>query len=226
MAKKSHSKLTKEKLADLSRRAKPRASPKKPKLWEPSDRDFQWYIDTRILGRTFAWMAQETGLSAPTICIKVKKVEEWLKNQHKPTVMEWRDVQTRELQHIKAECWRAWERSCGDAVTETTKETPTEAAKLEDGEEVLTALVERTRRTEKQVGDPRFIELILKVMRDIRDIWGVDRPTEVVVHTTPYDDLLPVGGKTRLQAKEDQLRAELAKVEARKREQEKGSVAS
>ena len=180
--------------------------------WKPSERDMQWYHDARVTCHSYQWVADRAGVTASLVCQICKKVAEWLNAQNHPTIMEHRVQQTQMLDALIYECWKAWRRSIGEYAVETTKEALSEP-EGEEGGESLMQVIERTVRKEHLPGDPRFIAEIRSLMEDKRDIWGVDKPVETVVHHTPFDDLLPVGGKSREEAVRDQALAMLARVD-------------
>jgi hypothetical protein len=69
------------------------------------------------------------------------------------------------LDAIEDEAWKAWKKSCGDAVTNVAKITPRGAEKSTS----ITA----------QAGDPRFMAIILDCQKRRAAMRGMDAPTKI-----------------------------------------------
>lgn len=104
-------------------------------------------------------LADRYGVSASTIKIDIKEIEERWKDQQLKTAEEVRARELRRLEKVMAEAWSGWDKSREDAVETRTSMT-------EDGEETTVSV-------RGQAGDPRFLETIRNTIADMLDVRGL-----------------------------------------------------
>ena len=134
-------------------------------------------------------IAKKFGLNRTYIHNIKYRVERWYLPQFAGEVREIRLKQTQLLLKQYDEAELAWERSKQSAVKVSMKRTGS------------TGPFEKTETTEEQCGDPRYLDIMLKCLADIRKIWGADAPEKIAntdsqgndvsdAARTQYDELL------------------------------------
>lgn len=125
----------------------------------------QEIADLYLQGWAQTAIAKQVGVAQSTVSTDIAAIyEEWRESTIRDfDVM--REVELRKLNRVEKEAWAAWERS----------QNPAQAAVVStDGSE------QRTQKTVKeQIGDPRYLDQILKCITSRRALLGLDAPTRV-----------------------------------------------
>lgn len=124
--------------------------------------------DAYLRGRTQAEIAVELGVNQATVSRDLQALrEEWKRS----ALIDIDEAKARELAKIDAmeiEAWQAWERSQLDAEVELTKMQGTDPEKP--------GKLEKQRRIEGQVGDPRFLQIVQWCINKRCEILGINAP--------------------------------------------------
>lgn len=138
-----------------------------------------------LQGMTQQEIAGELKLSQPTVSRDLKIIQQdWVE----ASVQDLNDRKAIELAKVDAleiEYWKAWERSQKDAEVNTSK------VSSEGGEQKM----EKQKRVEGQVGDPRYLQGIMQCIDRRCQILGIDAPKKIDATS---------GGKPIGQADEEQ----------------------
>lgn len=120
-------------------------------------------------------IAKEIGVSQNTVCtVLYKQAKEYQKIFWEKVDNE-KTIQIYALKKVAQEMWDAWEKSKG--IQKVIKQNG-----ITDDSKGIKNIEIR-----EQQGDPRFIELYLKALKDIRDILGINAATTThatIVHST------------------------------------------
>ncbi len=134
-------------------------------------RDRRRIADMYLEGRLQVDIAQELGLSTPTISRDIAALQaEWLSS----ALYDFNEAKAREIAKIdrlEREYWIAWERSCEDAETETSK-----SAVVGDKKRA-----EATKTTKGQAGDPRFLSGVQWCIERRCKLLGIDAPLKGIL---------------------------------------------
>lgn len=128
--------------------------------------------ELRLQGWTQERIAEELGISQPTVCKILRRVESRLAEEFREHAEEVKARQAAILERIAAEALRQWERSCQDAVrvtVETGRAKATEMGLIHLPDKEVTT-------TEGQSGNPALLAQAREALADIRAIWGMDAP--------------------------------------------------
>ena len=120
-------------------------------------------------------------VSRQSVCRDLHRVAEWMRVQTFDIVMTIRDRQTRQLELVMEETWRAWRKSIGEIITVTT---------ADDLKNSIT-----TTRREVSHGNPAYLQTMMDAAKAIRDIWGVNTPakSEGAVRHSEVLEGMPMG---------------------------------
>ena len=136
-----------------------------PKPWEPTAQQLLIY-EKIIQGRhTYRELAKEFKLSKTVVGITFQKVNAWFVPQILADIKEEKARQVAELRNIFCEAMKAWDASKLDAVTRRVGDTA--KGKIDVTE------------TKGQCGDPKFLQVAINALRDIRRITGADAALRV-----------------------------------------------
>lgn len=163
--------------------------------WEPDAEQMAIYAAV-CRGEKQRDVAAARGITQQRVSALCKKIDAWLWPQYMDEIRELKARHTQSLMHIFAESMAAWERSKRPGKVRTVKHSTGENGGLD-----------RTRRTEPQVGDPRYLAEARAALDDIRKMWGADKP--------PVDK--PEGAEDERVAgmsREDALRQQAARIHA------------
>ena len=145
------------------------------------------------LGWSQPKIAADLGISQAAVCKLLKRIETRLFRELSETVQRQSARQALRLDHLYAEAIRGWNESKAD--TTRRRQRKTQGGKG-DGATVAELVVEN------EHGDPRYLDVALKALADLRKLLGLDAPQKVDVRASrnPYADMT-----------EDDLRAELTR---------------
>ncbi|HEY4313610.1 MAG TPA: helix-turn-helix domain-containing protein [Pirellulales bacterium] len=121
--------------------------------------------DLYLKGWSQTAIAEQLGICQTTVCVDLKKIRQQWRESAVRDFDEARQVELLKLDRIEREAWAGWERS----------QKPTQAA-------VISSEIgrERTRKSSKnQVGDPKFLEQVLRCILNRRAMLGLDAPTRI-----------------------------------------------
>jgi hypothetical protein len=121
-----------------------------------------------LMKKTQTEIANEIGVAQSTISKDFKVIERW-----------WQRLAARNINKVKAEilaqlflvvreAWEAWEKSKGD------KETKSKVGSIINEEIVRPGAL--TVKLENSNGDPRYLQVILAAIKEIKAIYGLDLP--------------------------------------------------
>jgi hypothetical protein len=135
-----------------------------------------------LQGKTYRQIAAEIKVkSTKTVFDDVEGViAEW-KAEQKHNVDAWVALELSKVGRIESQAWEAWERSQRDAESVST-ETATITIKTGHGHNSIEvpALSNKETRTYKgQVGDPRFLDTVLKCVVKRCELLGLDKPKKL-----------------------------------------------
>jgi len=124
--------------------------------------------------RCLSQMARELGVDKAQISRDFKQIRKLWRERY---IEDWDAAKHEELAkiaEIEQKAWLAWERSCKDG--ETMEVTGTSQGGKGKPDKVK-------KRTKRQVGDPRYLAILLKCAEQRRAILGLDAPKKLD-HTT------------------------------------------
>ena len=126
------------------------------------------YVATKYLqGAMQSQIARDLGLSQSQISLDLKAIRaEWLKSAIRD-FDEAKSIELAKLDAAEQAYWQGWERSCKDREISLTKAVQGDKARNE-----------ASVRRERQAGDPRFLDGVLKCIAQRCDILGLSIATE------------------------------------------------
>ena len=130
----------------------------------------QRVADLYLQGWTQLAIAREVGVSQGMICVDLKQIRKDWRESAIRDFDAMRDEELRRLERIEREAWDAWERS----------QKPVQSAKIHDQQ----ANGKGHKTVKSQVGNPRFLELVVKCVESRRTMLGLDAP-KLIAPTTP-----------------------------------------
>lgn len=131
-----------------------------PKLDRQQRMQRAWELHNQFVHQTK--IAEILGVDQSTISRWLKKVDEQVWDHYVVRAARLKAQDTFRLEKIIREAYAGWQRSCEDAVVVSVKT----GGKYGD---------ETTRTVKGQAGDPRFLDVILTAMKQLRELWGVAR---------------------------------------------------
>lgn len=127
-----------------------------------------------LKGKTQTEIAEDLNLSQPTVSRALKDCREDWKASAVVAIDERKAQELAKIDTLELEYWNAWRRSQEDAETRQSKMVGQEV-----GDEKQPTKIERTVRTDEQVGDPRFLAGIQWCINKRCEILGIDAPTKI-----------------------------------------------
>jgi len=132
-------------------------------------RDRRRIADCYLSGWTQAAIAEELGVSQPTISLDLKALQ---KNWLESSLIDYNEAKAQELakvDRLEREYWAAWEASKEDKETQTTEKAAGEKATRSKAQV----------RREGQVGNPSFLSGVQWCIERRCKILGIDAPTGI-----------------------------------------------
>lgn len=142
------------------------AQSKRKQPWKPSKRDLRIYLEYAKGSKSQPQVAEEFGLSQPRVCTILKMVQDWMWNETMHDIRLVKMQQVQSLTYIYREAMRAWERSKTASRSLSTKKS--------DGK-----VTEQTRSLKSSQGDPKYLDIAMKALADIREVTGANAPVEI-----------------------------------------------
>jgi hypothetical protein len=124
-------------------------------------------------------ISEEMGISQPRVSRIICEIQaEWRAS----AMRDWDTLKSEELariDHVEAEAWKAWDRSCQEYTEETT-ETGERPVRMVDEAGKFTissmAFARARMKREKRIGDPRFLQIVNQCIERRCDLLGLDAP--------------------------------------------------
>lgn len=121
--------------------------------------------DLYIQGYPQIKIAEQLGISQTTVCHDLKRVQkQWVESGIRNFDV-LRERELKKIERVEHEAWLAWQRSQKAAQSATMTTTGSEQ--------------KTQKKVEDQVGDPRFLEQVLKCGAARRALLGLDQPTKI-----------------------------------------------
>lgn len=137
-------------------------------------------------------------------------LEEW-REQRIDKVEQVVQLELQRNDDIIKEAWQAWDKSKTDYERKSAKQQglPT---RTEDNSEggISTTKIEQSKELVIRYGDPRYLDLILKVQERNAKLLGYDSPIKVDVYNTPPKDEAPASAEYDLSVLPPELLVEMA----------------
>lgn len=125
-------------------------------------------------------IAEALSLSPSVVNKEIKRLKDWFKEQSEAQAKVMRENELAHLRLVRDEAWIAWEESQRDfKASEKT-------IRMRGGTAGEASGVNKE-RTEKRIGDPRFLVLVVKTTSEIMDTYGLKLPRKVAL-TNPDGD--------------------------------------
>lgn len=122
-------------------------------------------------------IADELGVNPQTVYKDVEGLRRQWRESAMSDFSDWVMLELERLGEVEREAWKAWRRSVGEVVTVTRKEGITKSVSLGDGaSELVEVAPEVTTKTDDRAGDPRFLDVILKVSAQRAQLVGLNAP--------------------------------------------------
>ncbi|MEE4659019.1 MAG: hypothetical protein V2J89_01040 [Halieaceae bacterium] len=154
--------------------------------------------------------ATGTQVTRQQICYDLKKLQEQWREEQLEAIDELKARELAKLDHMEAEAWAAWERSKEQA-EKTKKGRRTGGRNAGEYAEV---------QVEERIGDPRYMDLVLKCVEKRTKLLGLDAPIKVA-ETDEEGNFLGVVRMPGIAATEEDWAAMVAQAEARRKAQAK-----
>lgn len=161
-------------------------------VWHPSVIQLEMYHDA-VRGMSATAIAAKRGVKRQTVDSILRRVEEYLWPIYADDIRGTKVRQTESLRVIFAEAMAAWEKSKAPAV---------EIRQRNAG-----GVRETLKVTRGQCGDPRFLDMAMRALGQIREIWGANAPIQV-----EHSGEIRVAGRSAEEARA-QLLAQLGDVQ-------------
>jgi transposase-like protein len=124
--------------------------------------------------RCLSQIARELGVDKAQISRDFKQIRKLWRERYLEDFDSAKHEELAKVAEIEQKAWAAWERSCKDG--ETMEVTGTSQGGKGKPDKVK-------KRTKRQVGDPRYLAILLKCAEQRRAILGIDAPKKLD-HTT------------------------------------------
>lgn len=111
-------------------------------------------------------IADALEISVSTVRREIKTLKAWFQEQSEAQAKAMRESEIGHLRLVREEAWIAWEQSQQDFESKELL--------LREGEEKKARTMKQ--RTEKRIGDPRFLDLVVKTTSEIMEAYGVKLP--------------------------------------------------
>ena len=148
-------------------------------------------------GRSQHEIARTLGVSQPAVSKMLKRIEERQLSDVTWRVERQRARHSLRLEYLYSEAIRAWRASQEDALRRRQRKT--------DGAGSPSTVAEVI--SERQHGDPRYLEEARRALADLRTLWGVDAPERLSVDaTSPYASMSDEAVAAELVRQSDLLR--------------------
>lgn len=137
-------------------------------------------------------------------------LEEW-KEQRIDKIDEIVQLELQRNDDIIKEAWRAWDKSKTDYERKSAKQQglPTRSDENNEGG-ISTTKIEQSKELVIRYGDPRYLDLILKVQERNAKLLGYDSPIKVDVYNTPPKDEKPASAEYDLSVLPKEMLVEMA----------------
>lgn len=153
-----------------------------------------------------------------------KLLDEW-REQRLNDIDEYVELELKRNDDIIKEAWKAWDKSKTDYEKVSAKQQglPT---RTEEGNNsgISTTKIEQTKEVVIKNGDPRYLDVILKVQERNAKLLGYDKPIKVDVYSAPPKEESPTGTQYDINAIPVDMLVEMAyklqDVEFEKRQKE------
>jgi len=127
-------------------------------------------------------IAEALGITAAQVNRDLKSIQaEWAETRVEDLQLA-KQKELAKLEQVEREAWQAWDRSQKDAVTEKRTAGEIEATTSKDGKpgESIELPVTKTETTRAgQVGDPRYLDQVQKVVERRCKLLGLDAPAKI-----------------------------------------------
>lgn len=147
----------------------------------------QRYVDVarmRAEGLSTVEIGHRIGISYQQVSMDLKAIDEhWLANRERE-VEKWKGRELRRMEHLIQEAFSEWHRSKG----ERKKITQSVRDKDAKGKSVTKQIV-----TETTCGDPRYLDVVFRCSKAIRELFGLDEPARSETSTIVVSCKLPDG---------------------------------
>lgn len=150
------------------------ASPKRSKIERQRDKEI--IAELYIKGKRQSEIAEIIGVTQQQISFDLKSIQkDWLKNTA-ILLDEFKVKELAKLDQLEREAWEAWRRSIGKIETKTII-----AKGLKQNEEgkISSNLIDQNTRVEEKIGDPRFLDIVIRCVEKRCKLLGLDMPTKL-----------------------------------------------
>lgn len=166
---------------------------------EQREADKRFCAELFVKGYTYRQMADklneynhekglEYTLTYKSVFMDIQQVlAEWKKERFKD-IDNYMQLELKKLDKIEVELWQAWENSKG-----SKRKTKIKNGTINNGIATGGELAERTLETTD--GDPRYLDLLLKVQERRAKLLGYNAPVKVDVYSAPPKEESPAGAK-------------------------------
>lgn len=181
---------------------------------EQREADKRFCADLFVKGYSYRQIAErlneynrENGLtyevSYKTVFTDINQVlAEWKKERFE-CIDNYIQLELRKLDKIETELWQAWENSKG-----SKRKTKIKGGNIKDGITQGGELAERTLETTD--GDPRYLDLLLKVQERRAKLLGYNAPVKLDVYNQPPKEESPAGTQYDISAIPNETLIEMA----------------
>lgn len=145
----------------------------------------------------------EYSVTYKTVFMDIQQVlAEWKKERFKD-IDNYMQLELKKLDKMEVELWQAWENSKG-----SKRKTKIKNGTINNGIATGGELAERTLETTD--GDPRYLDLLLKVQERRAKLLGYNAPVKVDVYSAPPKEESPAGAKYDVNALPVDMLVEMA----------------
>jgi len=130
----------------------------------------------RLRGKTQTEIAAELGVSQQAVSRDLAAVQRDYERRHQEERDHLRAAELARLDVAEAAAWREWDRSREDAVETTSKLVQAGANAAGEGG---TPRVETGETRKGRLGDPRYLEIVIRCDERRSKLLGLDAPTEI-----------------------------------------------
>lgn len=168
-------------------------------------KDHQTIADLYLLGKKQYEIGKHLGLTQQQISSDLKLIRaSWLES----SIIDFDAKKAEELAKLdrtEEQAWAAWERSQKEAKKQSNKVTATHDGKKGGIVPGSSKLIETNTHKESRVGDPRFLDVVLRTIERRCKIFGFDAPIKTEEKGTLAHSLraIFVDGETELEIEKD-----------------------
>ena len=152
------------------------------------ERDRRKIARLYLQGSTQSDIAEELKISQSTVSRDLTVIQKQWAEARISDIDERKRIELAKIDNLELIYWEGWKRSCEKAEIETTKMTGNLKKNQKEGEGDKPDRMEKTKRIENMIGDPRFLQGIERCIYKRCELLGLNAPIKSEVNINALTD--------------------------------------